>query len=609
MIVSIAIYFTFVALKNSTPKQMNASTKLDALMNVASVILLIFAIIFIFYSNSFFLKKRKKEVALYALLGLRKHQIGRMLFFENLLLGIIALLIGTFCGFLFSKGFASLLLLFIHHSETISFQFSAVTIIQTALVFLLLFVITSLQGYFLIYRFKLIDLFHAERKGESMPKPSLLIALFAILLIAASYFLALQNMLTSKWWSTFGVGSTPLLILTFVILGTFLLFHSLVGYFFGFLKKKPALLWKNLRLITISQLAYRIRANARILTMITVLSATTITAGGAIFGLYYNTVKAAQETAPNTIMYASDTNLNKHVNAILKHPTYDITIPIVEVTFQTNELNHNNSGERVLTVMSLSHYNHVATKQHKAQIHLKANKSYMIDSNYIKHFSPSYTNKTIQSKNEKVTFQGFKTTNIFNSMTLSNTVIVNDKTFKRFQRSNKTTFLRLINDPLLKADDTKKLHPFLTEKSQFSSQPEVIQSSFESIGSLLFIGSFLGIVFLIAMGSIIYFKVLTEAETDKAQYVMLFKLGNDLPALRKTISAQIAVFFIIPLLVGISHGAIALKAFSALLNIELFIPILIWICAFTVIYLLYYFATVHAYMKIIKQTIQTEVSQ
>ncbi|STY43487.1 FtsX-like permease family [Listeria grayi] len=239
MVVSIAIYFTFVALKysDSVAQKMTTSTKVSALMGGASVILLIFVAIFIFYSNSFFLKKRKKEVALYALLGLRKRQIGKMLFFENLLIGLIALIIGTALGFLFSKGFAMLLLIFIHSSETVSFTFSLTAVLQTALVFFLLFFITSLQGYRLIYRFKLIDLFHAEGKGESMPKPSLWLALIAILSIAAGYYLALENILTSKWWELFGMLTTPLLILVLVIAGTFLLFHSLVGYFFIYMKK------------------------------------------------------------------------------------------------------------------------------------------------------------------------------------------------------------------------------------------------------------------------------------------------------------------------------------------------------------------------------------
>lgn len=608
MVVSIAIYFTFVALKysDSVAQKMTTSTKVSALMGGASVILLIFVAIFIFYSNSFFLKKRKKEVALYALLGLRKRQIGKMLFFENLLIGLIALIIGTALGFLFSKGFAMLLLIFIHSSETVSFTFSLTAVLQTALVFFLLFFITSLQGYRLIYRFKLIDLFHAEGKGESMPKPSLWLALIAILSIAAGYYLALENILTSKWWELFGMLTTPLLILVLVIAGTFLLFHSLVGYFFIYMKKTPALLWKNLRLITISQLAYRIRANARILTIIAVLSATTITAGGAIFGIYYNTTSSVKKADPNTLMFTANAALNKHADAILKHPTYDMIIPVVEAKFEAKSINQNAENERILPVMAVSNYNQLAGKQHKPRLQLTKNNGLMLDSAYDKRFSPDYTNKTITSKNQTIKLQGFRTKTVLNAISGSNAVIVSDTAFKEFQAKHQTTFIRLIQDPLLKADDTKKLHSFITAKTLFSSQPEDIQSSFEGIGVMLFIGSFLGIVFLIAMGSIIYFKVLTEAEADKEQYLMLFKLGNNIQALRKTIAAQIAAFFVIPLIIGLAHSAIALKAFSALLGVQLFLPIMLWMIAFTVIYILYYFATVHAYMKVIKQTIRTE---
>ena len=97
MVFSIVIYFTFVTLKYSDTiaEQTASSQKLDSLMSGAAVILIFFVAIFIAYSNSFFMKKRKKEVALYALLGVRNRQIGFMLFFENLLLGLVSLVMGV----------------------------------------------------------------------------------------------------------------------------------------------------------------------------------------------------------------------------------------------------------------------------------------------------------------------------------------------------------------------------------------------------------------------------------------------------------------------------------------------------------------------------------
>lgn len=126
------------------------------------------------------------------------------------------------------------------------------------------------------------------------------------------------------------------------------------------------------------------------------------------------------------------------------------------------------------------------------------------------------------------------------------------------------------------------------------------------MGSLLFIGSFLGLVFLAATGSIIYFKVLTEAEEDKSQYNMLHKMGVSAKEMRKSIASQVFVIFVVPLVVGLLHSVVALKAFSSLLMMDLAKPVLLWMIAYTVIYGLYYLLTVASYNRIITLNNKTE---
>ena len=147
-----------------------------------------FVAIFIWYSNSFF----TKEIALYSLLGVPKRQIGTMLFYENLIIGIIALIIGMSIGALLSKVFSMLLLKVMQLSTTISFSFSLEAIIHTTLVFTIIILITSFHGYSIIYKFKLIELLQAERQSELIPKGSIWTALLGIILVIASYWFALQ---------------------------------------------------------------------------------------------------------------------------------------------------------------------------------------------------------------------------------------------------------------------------------------------------------------------------------------------------------------------------------------------------------------------------------
>lgn len=614
MVFSIVIYFTFVTLKYSDTiaEKTASSQKLDSLMSGAAVILIFFVAIFIAYSNSFFMKKRKKEVALYALLGVRNRQIGFMLFFENLLLGLVSLVMGVVLGFLCSKGFMTILIHLMGYDVIAPFIFSGSAALNTAIVFLIIFLVTSFQGYRLIYQFKLIDLFHASKKGEAAPKPSMIVAILGVLLIAIGYWLAMQDLFTSKVWQKVGFLMTALIILATVIVGTFLLFHSVTGFVLAVIKKNEKWLWKGLHIMTISQLLYRIRGNARTLTVIAVLSATTVTAGGAVYGLYYNTNDQVMTADPNTFMYQqTDAKSDQQVSNVLSDTKYDENIEALSVTFNTKELNaasvFDSSDKRIYTVINEKTYNKLAAVQNKEELHVNADNAVILDIGYDKRFSPKYKGKTITTENNSaITFQSYKTQTVLNAGTAGIAVVVSNDQFKVLQKEGEALKYRVIGVDRASTDLSKKIAKQIPEEALFSSAPQDFQTSIEGVGSLLFIGSFLGLVFLAATGSIIYFKVLTEAEEDKSQYNMLHKMGVSAKEMRKSVASQVFVIFFVPLTVGLLHSVVALKAFSSLLMMDLAKPVMIWMIAYTVIYGLYYILTVASYNRIITQNNKTE---
>src|SRR5690625_3781584 len=302
-IFSIVIFFTFATLKYSGDISGLAeeSKQMSSMMNASAFVLIIFVAIFILYSNSFFMRKRKKEVALYSLMGVRKQKIGFLLFFENMVIGIISLIIGVVAGFFLSQLLLSLLLKLMGLSIEIGLVFSPNAVVETVIVFLIIFLFTSLQGYRIIYRFKLIDLFQAAKKGEELPKARVISVVIGLVILVMAYWLALQD-LTSKVWGYLGL-SMPIVIIALTVLGTYLIFNSVLVYVLHMMKKRKFWAWKWLNLMTASQLLYRIRGNAKTLTIIATLSATTITAGGAVFGLYYDTEKTIEQTTPFSFMW------------------------------------------------------------------------------------------------------------------------------------------------------------------------------------------------------------------------------------------------------------------------------------------------------------------
>src|SRR5690606_36712102 len=154
---------------------------------------ILFVAVFSSYSNSLFAKKRKKAVGLCYHLGMRKNTIGEMLYYENLSMSAAALVIGIIFGTFFSQLFTMLLLRLLDSAVEVGFGISPEAIINTFIVFPIITLCTSFNAYRLICRFKLIQLFQAEKEGEQTPKASLAPALLAILLIGFSYWLGFQS--------------------------------------------------------------------------------------------------------------------------------------------------------------------------------------------------------------------------------------------------------------------------------------------------------------------------------------------------------------------------------------------------------------------------------
>lgn len=596
MVFSIVIYFTFVTLKYnddlSALKQ--SSQQIKGLMSASSVVLLFFIVIFMAYSNSFFMKKRKKEVALYSLLGVRKQKIGLMLFFENLVIGLVSLVLGIVLGFFMSQGLLMILVKLMGYEVVGSLTFSVEALMNTTGIFTLLFLFTSLQGYRVIYQFKLIDLFHAEKQGEQIPRASLVAALLGTALIAFGYYTAASDMFTSKIWRFFTVLGTPLMVIGVTIAGTYLLFHSVSVFVLTALKRATSWSWKGLNLIGVSQLLYRIRANAKSLSIIAILSATTITAGGGVFGMYYNAEATVRQMLPNTFMWKGDP-VEISQNDVL----YNESLAVKNLRVD------NDLSFFEYTLLKESDYNRLAKFQGKNQeLHIADGSTVLLDAAYDERFSHDFTGEDFKLQNgDSFHVDKMYTESVLNFIAAGTVLVVNDQEFAATNADEvKMQVVGLDNDLKQQAVSQDISKELSTEQQEsFSSVPQSYEDSLATVGALLFVGSFLGLVFLAATGSIIYFKILTEAEEDQAKYAILNKIGVNSKQILKTVAGQVAVIFSAPLIVGIVHSAFALLAFSQLFGMNITKPVILWMVAYSAIYFIYYIFTVRAFYKIVRQ--------
>ncbi|MBR3119657.1 MAG: ABC transporter permease [Oceanobacillus sp.] len=592
-IFSIIIFFTFATLKHSGDISGLAeqSKQISGIMSASAFVLIIFVAIFILYSNSFFMRKRKKEVALYALMGVRKQKIGFLLFFENMVIGMVSLIVGVVSGFFLSQLLLSLLLKLMGLNIGIGLAFSPNAVIETIIVFLIIFLFTSLQGYRVIYRFKLIDLFHASKKGEELPKARVISVILGLATLAGAYWLALQD-LTSEAWRLLGL-AMPIVIIALTVLGTYLIFNSVLVFVLQMLKKRKFWAWKGLNLMTASQLLYRIRGNAKTLTIIATLSATTITAGGAVFGLYYDTEENVEQYTPFSFMWEG------------QEESIDDSIVKESIHVDTKNIRINSEQmEKAYTVIDHSAFEQLAEalEWDIDSLNITEDEVALIEPFY----DEQWTEDVKEVSFNKVDYEVVQIygESIFNISTVPGTVIVaHDKAYNDLNAEESTYQAVQVENYKEHLDLSQELEA-KSSTVDFSSAVQDFQDSLEGTGIMLFVGSFLGLVFLVATGSIIFFKMMTEAEDDKDKYSILYKIGVPEKEIKRTIRYQVGFIFIAPLILGLLHGTVALIAFSSLFQMELWVPITIWMLAYVFIYIIYYFITIRGFHKTIFNTIQ-----
>lgn len=620
MIFSIMIYYTFTSIQYNEQVLMatGASFKIDTALKSSSFVIALFSAIFIWYSNSFFTRRRKKEIGLYSLMGVKKKQIGRMLFYENTAIGVLALGAGILIGSLLSKLFAMLLVRLMGFDAVVNFVLIPKAIINTLVVFAILFFITSIHGYTIIYRFKLVELFRAEKTSEKEPKASLVSAIFAALLIGGGY-----------WWYLNGLTiMNNFLLLIFgtlfsVVTGTYLLFSSLIIFVLKIAKRNRKRYFKGVNMIGTSQLLYRIKSNSKTLATIAVLSASTLTALSVVASMYYDTTTKMDKNYPFSYVYINkDVELDKKIeDAISKYPNNKLTNKIELLAVKamgTYPKVHSTNipQEGTIYLVSESKYNEVMKAKKMSEIKLTGkDECYVVDEWYIKGLDngDGYAGKLMNTKIGDVENQlkvvGFTQNPLFNERMLPQFIVVKDEIYDSAAALGKYYRIMLYNtenrkDSKAQASEVKKIldEADLDERPSafcYTSYYDEYARNLSGSGLTTFIGAFLGLVFLTATGSIIFFKQLSEANDDKERYRILKNIGVSKKEVRASIGRQILFIFLLPLMVGATHSIVAVSLLNKLLGIELYIPVGGTIGLYSIIYFVYYLITVKSYNKLI----------
>ncbi|MEB4816156.1 ABC transporter permease [Bacillus thuringiensis] len=604
MVISVVICYTFNSLLY-TPEIKNAVNNMEGTMSQTSFVLIGFVAVFIGYSNAFFTKKRKKEVGLYSLLGVRKKTIARMLFFENVIIGAITLICGLVLGIILSRLFIMLLLKLVGAPVDVSFSIPMEAIMTTTITFTVITIFTSLQSYLLIYRFKLIELFQADKKGEKVPKASIVSAVASIILLVSSYWLMFNG--------------AAMISMPLVAIGTYLLFRSLTVYLLKRAQKNKPNYYKGINIIGTSHLLYRVKGNALMLTIIALLISVALPYLHASFSEYAITEKDAHRIAPFSYIHlskdeTSDNQIKRVISKDKDHPIIaQLDIPVIQVKGSTSapfedkddlsvNLISENGFHKMNKVLKLGDIPKLASEQ------AIAFKKYLINQPV-----PNFTGQQvhIQLPEGNYTFKLEKLEKKSIQLTSGSEpellyIVVDDAMFNLVAKQVSP----IIYKAYKVADEktTKETSEIVMTLAENDTHMRTFYKEYKQIKALtgmkIFVVSSLALVLLVATGSVIYFKQLTEAHSDKNRYEILRKIGVNKKEVRTTIAKQTLFIFLFPLIIGILNAAMLTMSVSLQYSMDIQQDVISFIYAmitYGVIYLVYYVLTINSYNRIVNK--------
>lgn len=612
-VASVMVFYIFLSLFLN--KQIRAfseiSTEIVTLLLPSAVLVAVFTCVFLWHSTSFFIKSRKKELATYILLGMSKAQIGKMLLIENVLMRTIALFVGILMGTLFSKLFALILVSFM--SNIINVQFTIIwnAVFVTIVVFYLVFLIDSVHAYCMISKYRLIELFNVRGKKVGTWRMSAASIIIALLFIGIPYAVTIKNAIDFRVMLRF----YAIPIIFAIIAGTYILFNNIVILLVRLLKRNKRFYYNRINLLVTSQILYKMKNNAAMLAIIATLSAVTITAVGTAYVYYKTADLIVNEASPFSFTHlSSNEDINKKVLDIMKRHSENKLVGYTDFTFieasvqlSINDRPVNRKAESLkVQLLPLSQYNSaVELLGSGPPVSLSGNNEcilggFNLPANYENKPADRHVTVQLSGGGTKLKVASLINHSMLGYNIPSNFIVVTDSTYREL--SLKTADIvkargyvveNQLNSKALSAE-LRKLFPQLLDLGSYYEIHTILHSV---AGVIMFVGIFIGVTFMLATGSIIYYKQLIEANEDKSKYATLRKIGITEREIRLSISRQLLIIFGMPLIAGICHGSVALHTVQLTLKqniIQYFnVVMIIYIAAYAVFYIL----TLNSYIK------------
>lgn len=607
-------------------------------MGMGTYIIGLFAVIFLIYSNSFLAKRRKKEFGLFQILGMEKKHLAKILFFESLYLWAVSLGIGILLGVLLYRLLFLVLIKLTGLNGTIGFAFSAKAVESTMLLFGLIFVINFLLSLRQIHVSQPVELLHGGAQGEREPKTKMLTAVFGFMLLGVGYYLALTCQSSMDALDKFFIA------IALVMAGTYCLFSAGSIAFLKILKKNKNYYYQTRHFTSISGMLYRMKQNAVGLANICILSTGVLLVISISTCLWTGIEEVTYTRFPHQISIEANTGvsgimetvepvsqkmieevktgIDQHLEEkqIKKEYESDQRYYVMLAAVDRNKVEKTQSDDAaastLIKIMEESEYNQVTGEQvelepGQALVFQAKQKNYGYD-------TIELGNQTYEVKKwntDKKSYILDEKTQVYETMTVVTRNKEAKEAYAAVQGKEPEGYsweyaLDLTGDAGEQIAVGDELETILTESS-FNGWLEVREKERNTVyslyGSILFLGVFIGALFLMGAVMIIYYKQVSEGFDDRKRFQIMQKVGMSRKEIRQTIQSQVVTVFFLPLAAAVIHTMAAFpftKRIMALMNFpdsNMFLAATgMTIAAFTVVYLIVYVLTARAYYKIVE---------
>ncbi len=633
---TVMLYYVISALSRSTALESIAGgAVLKSILGFGSGVVALFSAVFLFYTNSFLMKRRKKEIGLFNILGMGKRHIAGVMFFETLYVACLGLFFGLFLGLLFSGLLYWLLPLWLRFDVAFQFEVPVSSVFETAAFFLCLFLLILFHTLRQIHVAKPVELLKGGQTGEKEPKAKWLLALFGALCLGAGYAISIMTTDPVAALLMFFVA------VILVIIGTYCLFTAGSITVLKILRKKKSYYYKTRHFISVSGMIYRMKQNAVGLANICILSTAVLVMVSSTVSLYIGMEDSLYTRYPKEIAITaydlSEKNIrlmDGAVSSVLQEEKLEArdTVRYRVLSFAAQQRGTefsvdlssaaNLDGVKMLSFIPLEDYNRMTGRN----LSLNDGEAYMYagreayGQDTLRVLGRTFS---IRDTLEELAGNGADDSQIVSAYYL---VVKDFSVLQELEEKQKDAYgenaslIRLyygfdlgVQEEREQAVYEKLSQQLMPDEGEgFSGYIESRSCSrrdfFALYGGLFFLGIFLGILFMMATVLIIYYKQISEGYEDKERFEIMQKVGLSRREVKKAIHSQVMSVFFLPLVTAMIHIAFAFPVISRLLtalgltNTQLFIFCTLG-CAilFSLIYIGIYWVTARVYYTIVSQ--------